>query len=377
MSQRLIKPHFIWVYFFAFFLQLNSSVAQNLADNPFLIRDIEISASGKNPTEARNNANLLAQRTAFLAMLSRLSMDESAANVFSNEEISDMVSTKQILGEKISNNNYSASYNIGFSEEFVKHHLADRDFTRDLAKIKTYLVLPVKIEEGRQFLWQENDWNLAWKNEINLKHYANNKDILLKLPIGDVYDLANISANMVESGNFSDFRPIADKYKVDAIIIAYFIFDSLENKVNIKLKTLKKFEITKARLSFVNIGHLSAKELVETVASKTIYYIGGSTSTSRQAQSNSSNLDIDIFISNLEDWLKVKNKLENNHIIKDIKIHSISKDVIKISGVYENKNGNIIDFFLRHNLPLMKINKNKYTMSFSAFSINSISNLFN
>jgi hypothetical protein len=377
MSQRLIKSHFIWIYFFAIFLQCNSSVAKDFANTPFLIKNIEISASGRNPNEARNNANLLAQRNAFLAMLSRLAMDESAANVFSNEEISDMVSTRQILGEKIAGNNYFASYNIGFSEEFVKHHLGDRDFSKDLAKIKTYLVLPIKIQGNEQLLWQKNDWKLAWDSAINLKHYADNKNILLKLPAGDVYDLANINENIIQSGNFSNFSPIAEKDKADGVIIAYYIFDSIENKVNITLKTLKKFETINSRLSFVNIGHLSAKELVEKVTSKTINYIsGGTRASSKKVQSDVEKINIDIFISNLGDWIRVKDKLENNQIIKKMKVNSISKDVIKISGVYERKNGNIINFFLRKNLPLIKKDKNQYTMSFSSFSVNSISNLF-
>ena len=72
---------------------------------------------------------------------------------------------------------------------------------------------------------------------------------------------------------------------------------------------------------------------------------------------------VDVLIDGLNDWLKVKNKLENSNLVSQLKVNSISKNLVKINISYNSANGNIISFFAKNNLFLQIKDGNNYVLS--------------
>lgn len=376
MNYRLLKPNSCVLGFFLvllFLLNSNLAFAQN---DTYAINDVIANGSGKSPTQARNNATVAAQRNAFLILLDRLAIDPNVASTIDDSSISDMVASQQILNEKISGNNYSATLNLTFSESFVKHYLGKKiaatDEPKDTAKptnASSYLIIPVKLLKNQSLIWEtNNDWKIAWENILKTIKVPN-----LKLAKGDIDDIAIISPTNVENPNFTDFEPILSKYRVDGLMLVYFDFDSIENKVNIILQNVQKFNSTQTKLDFVNVNQLSPEDLVAKVAEKTFNYITStndklapaiSTAQSSQPlQQAISTYQIDVLISSLDDWLKVKNKLENSNLVSQFKVDAISREMVKINVSYNNNNGEIINFFARNNLFLQKKTEGGYFLS--------------
>ncbi len=342
-------------------LLLNSNIAIAQVQNPYAVNDVVVNASGKSPTQARTNAINSGQRNAFVILLNRLGIDESVATSLQDNTISDMVASQQIIDEKIAGNNYSATLNLTFSESFVKHYLGNKIGIKDLAKSESYLIVPIKLIKNQPLIWEEtNDWKLAWENIIK-----NNKTSSIKLLKGDVEDIGSFNASTINDSNFSSFETALNKYKVDALVFAYFEFDAIENKVNIDLKTIRKFQTNQIRLDFVNVNQLPMTDLVNKVAGKTAdYLIGGDKNSASTSASNIPfNVNIDVLISDLGDWMTVKNKLENANIISALKVNSVSKDLVKINVTYNNNNGDIINFFAKYNLFLQKKPEGGYFLS--------------
>jgi hypothetical protein len=230
----------------------------------------------------------------------------------------------------------------------------------------SFLIVPIKLVKIQSLIWEDNNnWRIAINNAVN-NISKNSATPLLKIPQGDVDDITIINPYNINNISFTDITPILDKYKANSLMLVYFDFDSLENKVNITLQIIKKFTTTNTKLEFINIDQLTQEDLINKVADKTIGYI---TNMSRDKQSSKSisqranSYQIDVLISDLSDWLKVKNKLENSNVVSQFKVESISRDLVKLNVSYNNNNGDIISFFAQNNLFLQKNGEGGYILS--------------
>jgi len=324
-------------------------------ENPYLINNVFVSASGKSPNAARTSATEQAHRNAFGILLGRLSIDEGFGDNISSDEISDIVHSEQITNEKIAGNNYSANFNIAFSESFVSNLLAGKNISKENVKQEIFLIIPIKNTKKKSLLWEKtNDWKLAWETSISA--HPNSKIKLLK---GDVDDVASINPEMADEANFSIFEASLTKYKADAVMIIYFNFDEIENKVSLNLKTIRKFQNKQIKLSFVNVNQLNSTDLLSKVVEKTIEHI----SNSKEASGgNKSTIDIDIPISNLGDWTIMKSRLENINFLEEMRVNSIARDLVKITIKFDKNTGDIVDLFGKYNFELRKDESGQYLL---------------
>ncbi len=360
MSCQSLKSQWLKWLCLALVLLFNFRLASAEAQNLYTIDSVAVNASGSSPTKARVNAIASGQREAFITLLDRLEIDKNFANSLKDDVISDMVASQQILDEKISGNNYSATLNLTFSESFVKHYLGNKTEVKEVVQTNNYLVVPIKLVKNQPIIWKEdNDWKLALEKVLK-----DNKISSIKLPRGDLGDIAMFNYDSIKDGNISKFEEAINKYKVEALVLAYFEFDDIENKVNISLQIIHKFQSNKVRLDFVNVNQLSMPNLIYKVANKTAEYIINSTNkVGNQMAFTPVSVSIDVLISNLGDWLTIKNKLENANIISDLKVNSISKDLVKITVVYNGSNGDITNFFSQYSLSLQKKAEGGYFLS--------------
>ena len=359
-----VTPFLLSAFLIFLFSIKNSAFAQNTVSQ-YTINDIVAEGSGASPTQARTKAINSGQRNAFTILLDRLGVDKTATNKMDDEAISDMVASQQIINEKIAGNNYSATLNLSFSESFVKHYLEKQSISLgDKTEIKSisYLIIPVKLLKTKPLIWEENnDWKTTWESMVE-----SNNTTFLKTAKGDAEDISKIKSDNLENITFDDVSPILSKYKAGGMIVAYFDFDSLENKVDITLQTTQKSSVNKIRLDFVNVNQLKIQDLMEKVASRTMEYINNNIintpTTDPKSLAAILLYQIDVNISDLSEWLKIKNKLENSNLVSQFKIESISRDLVKIKISYNSSNGDIVNFFAGKGLFLQKNSDTKYSL---------------
>ncbi|MDA0902495.1 MAG: DUF2066 domain-containing protein [Proteobacteria bacterium] len=359
MRNSLLKPFFNLAILISLTLSAaHVGAAPYQGENPYLVKNVFINADGKTPTKARNNALVQARREAFSILLGRLSIYDGFDDNISEEEIADMVHSQQIINERIAGNSYSAIFTISFSKDFVDSVLASKSISKDSQITEKYLVFPIKRSGNKNLLWEDiNDWRSAWERVLG------NDQSEIKLPVGDIDDISLINANTAKNANFNYFADILNKYEADVAIIAYFDLDKIDNKINIELRKIRKFRQQKVKLGFVNIDRLSPIMLLSKVAKRTADHISD---IKKELPQNKDKLDenslinIDILISNLQDWIMIKQNIENMGFIKELKTISISKDLVKIIVKYDENNGDIIDLFADHNLILGKKEEKQY-----------------
>lgn len=364
MRFMLLRRSF-FLLMFSFMCLLAQAGSALASSDDYIVNDVDIAASGANPSQARTNAIANAQRSAFATLLERLDMNTDIAGRFDAAAIADMVSSQQITDEKIAGNNYSATLNITFSESFVKHYLSDKTIVQSSDKPEILLLVPIKMVGNQKLIWEENnDWKTAW--QLLLSQNSSNRPVI-KLPKGDADDMAAVNAAALDDDaivNYTDFESMLTKYRADTLILAFFNFDNIENKVNISLKIIKKFQYKPVRLSFVNVNQLDQQDLINKVADKTFEYINSSRSKNAQGlNASSSKIEFDVLINSLGDWMTIKNKLENQNLVEKMTVNSISRDLVKVSVVYNNSNGEISSFFAKNDLFLQKKSEGQYFLS--------------
>jgi hypothetical protein len=99
-----------------------------------MVEGVNISVTGKSPTDARNAAIASGRRDAFLILLTRLEIATKVADIVSNDEISDMVRSEQIDAEKASRVNKDVVSTAGYANDSLSYAMA-----LDIAQTKAQL----------------------------------------------------------------------------------------------------------------------------------------------------------------------------------------------------------------------------------------------
>jgi hypothetical protein len=199
-----------------------------LANDNFVVSNIQISEVDENSTVARQKALDSAQKQAFDVLVGRLIGNEFSIE-FDEADIGQLIESIEINDEVITNQNYAASYKVYFNESYTTYFL-DNKILDAKEKVPSVLVIPVMNENGFFKLWQYGN---LWKTALT--GFETNSVLDIKIPSGDIDDLSNF---VVE--NFGNYTPesidnLKQTYGVDKIIVATVIYEYDKNYTEINL----------------------------------------------------------------------------------------------------------------------------------------------
>ncbi len=348
---------FIQALIFLIFFGLNSSLAQDLEGNIYLIESIFSKATSKSPSESKKIVYSNARRDAFMMLLTRLKIPVATSDSVNDNEIAEMIRSEQIVDEKIAGNFYSATFNIIFAKDFVEHILAKKtDSTKinSIEKIEKYsekiTLIPVKIAKIRPLIWeQENDWRVMLGRVI----VKNNLQKNFIIPETNVENITTINAQNIKNISFPDIEKTLVSNGSEAGYLLFFNVDEIENKVLVEVVYLRKLLKRQFRLSFINVDRLSYNDLLIKVAEKTLEYISNNAIGSDNILDKNT-IKIHVNINTLEDWTNIKKIIDNSNIIEDVVVNSISRDKVKLSANYNNTKISIEDAFKANGINISK-----------------------
>lgn len=342
----------IFLIFSTIFL-LNASIlkAEDIK-NIYSVESVLVNVDSENPTKARDLGVKTARKDAFLILLARMNIDLNVAEGLEEDEISSMVESEQITNEKIAGKNYSALFNIAFSKGSVEHILKQKDVKKTPSKITPYLLIPAKKIDDKIVLWQEsNDWKKAVQRTLD-------KEVEKKffVPDSNLENIAVVNDENVENITYDNLEPLIHRYNISTSYILLFSFDEIENKAIIEVTQLNKLQKNQSRLHFVNTNRLSYQEMLDKVSSKVLEHL---LKLQLEESKTANSYRIEIVNDELDNFLMIKNRIENSNLVDQLVLESISKDgaVIKIN--YINPNFSIEESFAK--IGIILINQgNKY-----------------
>lgn len=349
-----------------------SSFNAKAIQNIYEVENVQINSSAPTPAQARDLAIINAQKNGLIILLNRLGVNSNIIDDSSDDEIAALVRSRQIADENIAGNNYSAVFNLVFAKDFIDDFLLRKNIRDNSLKAKsnlategkTALLIPVKILKTESLLWETNN---DWKGTLEriLQDQLNSQ---LKIPIGDLNDIAAINAEEITNYGYQQFEPILKKYHCNFVYLAFFDYDYIENKAIITLKTIREFQTQEIKLSLVNVDRLDYTNFLSKTSKRTIEYLLNPQNFNHDSSLNEQDtkkniIQLTILVLNLDEWLVVKNKIEASNLINQMEIISIARGKIKISVNYVAKNPNIIDSFADIGLFGSKESESSYLLS--------------
>ncbi len=330
----------IFLVSFCFFSLFFSANLWAESGNNYFVENVAVSVSAKSPSESRNKAVSTARRDAFLILLTRLEKNISIANLVSNDEISEMVMSEQIDGEKIAGNAYFATFNILFAKDFVDHILAKKNIANVVPKnIANSLVIPVKKSSNvnglsdENILWEEgNDWKMAVVKYADAKRSSLESKLII--PDADIENLSVLGKDNISSLNFSGFAPMLERYNANKIHILFFSQNQFDGKIIVEIVSLNRAQKKQSKLSFINSDGMAQNLIMDKIAARVVDYIASSQKS--EAQLEASVVKLQVNFDNLEKWLNLKNKIENSGFASEMFIESLAKDHANILLKYPN-----------------------------------------
>ena len=308
------KRLFLWGILVVF-LPYSSVFAQN---TPFTITGIPVETNGKTASEARSQAMLYAESRAFNLLMQQLTPPYAHNKLpkLSPKEIAGMVQGIEVEEEKVVGSHYRASLSVSFYPHYIRSLLETNSIALVQQKTPPLLILPVFTQTEETVLFEgDNAWSDAW-NSIQLADSLIN----FSLPIGDLDDLTLVSAEMATSSNYALLKPIADKYNVTTILVAYAKHgkDPITQSpmLSVTLRRLEPENTTSTIASFTGNANDELPILLNTAAHTIITQLNNQWKIKEGASASSlKTFTVNVPFSSLYEWARIRRQLNNTSFI--------------------------------------------------------------
>lgn len=184
----------------------------------FAVQGVDVDVTDKDAATAKDKALVEVQVKAFKQLAERLGTPELVAEIdgMETKDILPYLRSLSIEEESISPGRYQGKLTVRFLPDKIKSFYGSRGIRITAVQGPAFLVLPIwKSENGPQ-LWEDNPWRQAW---INLR--AEQSQVPIIVPLGDLDDSEIISAQDVLSGDSVKLEAMRRRYDVKSVVIAY------------------------------------------------------------------------------------------------------------------------------------------------------------
>jgi hypothetical protein len=207
-----------------------SAAAAADAVDVFEVKDVAVDVTAATAAEAREEALVQGEITAFQRLLERLTLRGHRDKLpeLPKADIDIYVQDFSVADEKASSVRYLARLNFRFKPEEVRRLLHDFGIPFAETVSKPVLVLPVFQDAGALILWDDpNPWREAW-----LSRPPTHGLVPTILPVGDLADMAAIGAEQAMDGDAQRLNAIAARYGASDALVVFGVlrFDAANNR---------------------------------------------------------------------------------------------------------------------------------------------------
>ncbi len=184
----------------------------------YSINGIKVDETAQDAVQAKKKALGGGQSLAFQTLMHRLTRaeDRAALPEIKPGDISRLMDSMSVEGERTSGTRYIATLNIRFRPEQIRDFLLQFNVPYADLQAPGVLLLTIWQDASKPTIWDPpNPWREAWV-ALNVE----NSITPLFMPLGDLTDISTINATDVLSGNEEKLQKIKDRYAVENVLVA-------------------------------------------------------------------------------------------------------------------------------------------------------------
>ena len=183
----------------------------------FTVSDIAVDATAADAVSARAQAVREGQQAGLDRLLRRLVAAEDAARLprAASLPIDDYVQSFEIADEELSSTRYIADLTVAYDPDAVRALLSDGGFAFAQSVSMPVVVLPLyETGQGARLWPDDNPWWQAWAEHMDPEQL-----LRLVLPLGDLEDMAMVSAAQAQAGDPAALAALAARYGAEDTLV--------------------------------------------------------------------------------------------------------------------------------------------------------------
>ncbi|MDH5187835.1 MAG: DUF2066 domain-containing protein [Rhodospirillaceae bacterium] len=305
----------------------------------FEVNGVNVDVTAKSASQARDIAHDEGITRSFRALMERLTLNAYHDRLpnLERRQILELIQDFEVAEEKTSSVRYIASLNYRYRAQSIRDLLDGSKIPFAETYSKPVVVLPVYQAAGALLLWDDpNPWRAAWEQRPGEVRGL----VPTILPKGDLADMRTIGAEQAIEGDVQRLAEVASKYNAGDVVVVHGIL-RMDSYIG-----LPELEVYMTRFGFALQEHTVVKsfssnpgEDLESLLARAAIQLTVQIEDNWKQDNlikfaEPAILRITIPVSGLDDWIKVRDRLNGVAIIKKSEVTLISRRAVNVNINY-------------------------------------------
>jgi hypothetical protein len=317
------------------FLLTLPALAQTRSGPVFTVSNVAVDATAQSAVQARDIARADGERRAFRTLMERLTLrqDWSRLPKVTDSDLLGLVQDFEVTSERSSTVRYLATLTFRFRPEAVRRLLRDHGISFTETRSKLVVVLPVLSSGNRVMLWEDpNPWRAAWSQQP-----LNEGLVPMQVPSGDLAAVQAIDAQRAAKGDKDALAEIGRHYDADVMVAQAALAGSGDQRT-LQLATTR-YGAGYSDQSWASSIKANPKESDEDFYARAVAAVVADVleawkSATLQRTGEQATLIAVVPVSNLRDWVVVRDRLQSVSAIQRATLLSLSRDGARVEIHY-------------------------------------------
>ncbi|MBI3453768.1 MAG: DUF2066 domain-containing protein [Rhodospirillales bacterium] len=296
------------------------------ASAAFTVRGIDVDKTAATASTARESAIADGQRRALRRLFERLVPKTAYARLPSppDAQIADLVESFEVQDERTSSVRYLAKLTYRFKPADIRALLRRSDIPFAESYAKPLVVLPMLNAGGVALLWDEpNPWRAAWD-----KLPAPDGLAPLIVPLGDLADIADISAEQALVGEEARVAAISNRYGAVGVLVVQATLETPADAPAVLQVALSRFGAVSGDLTVVESYAARPDETDDALMARAAAEIAMLIEERWKDDvllrfASEASLVAEVKLRNLADWVAVRSRLGEIAIVRRSELVSL------------------------------------------------------
>jgi hypothetical protein len=194
-----------------------SPVRAQAAEEVFRVSGIPVDATASDAVAAREQALVVGQIEGLRRVMRRLVPAEERHRLpaIGPGEIERYVQNFEIADEQVASNQYLARLTVSYKPDAVRDLLQAEALPYAEVVSAPVVILPVYRTADGPLLWPDNNpWWQAWADHLDAERL-----LRLVLPLGDLEDMATVTADRAMAGDIDALAALGGRYASDDVLL--------------------------------------------------------------------------------------------------------------------------------------------------------------
>ncbi|MBP5698357.1 MAG: hypothetical protein J6W96_02375 [Alphaproteobacteria bacterium] len=300
---------------------------------PKFTADISVDETAANVTEAKQKAMSKAKRDGLNEVILGISTEESVKeiNKLNDNQLEHFITEIMVLMEKTSDVRYIAKLRISVDENLLKAYMKENDLPLVLGGNSEITLIPLlEKEDGSLDLWgDDNFWRQALLNKLPIQK-GNLKINLIDKNLGNI---AMIKAERAYDLADGEYNELINFNRANALYVAKYSLK--DHRVYVKAYPSRLTQN-------VDIDSSSPSDMLDRIIP---FFKDTQKQTYQPAHYSIEQINVIYNYSRLSQWTNLKQILDNNPQVQNIRISSMANGQVHFSfeygGIIEKLQGNL------------------------------------